>query len=221
VRLLAFALLIPSLAAAQGLNPSPPGGGQKRTNYALQSNSIEDGAGNAVSPWTWNSSNFARVAGVPASMGGGNWVAATNTVASGGPYVPAAGNATPASATSLTLSAYMKKASGTGYASIIVGCGVAPNSCTCLRDDGGACTPVVHSTTYCRADVTDLGTTPIRLTVFANCSAGSTSHEIVLIPGQIGVAVGTTHFAGVQLELGARSKPSKICVTTTAARTCR
>ena len=67
--------------------------------------------------------------------------------------------------------------------------------------------------------MSDLGTTPVRLYAYVTCQAAATGASMYRIPGDHNVATGRAYFAGAQLEIGTRA--SKLCVTTTTAKTCK
>jgi hypothetical protein len=209
-------LLIPAFALGQGITRVTPGGVlPSRTNYALQSATMSTTT-SATSPWALSGANLTTVAGAPFSPGA-TWAEVTSTSTSGSMYQVIT---TPSVPTFVAYS-WVAKASGTGYAGVRVSCGAGtPSSCYCRRSDGGTCTGSTVSTNYCLAEVADLGTTTIRLTAVVTCSAAHTSPNIALIPGRYGVDVGTTRFSAAQVEAAVIS-PSKLCVTTTAVRTCR
>ena len=168
-----------------------------RTNRVANT-TIATGTTYTSGVWTASSSTVATVAGGPT----GSWAEVTNTASAGGPYT--GGGAAFTSTATFSGSAWMAKASGTGYAGVAVGCGGGtPSTCTCTRSDGGSCATATHSTNYCAADVADLGTTPIRLTATVVCSGaltGAPTVALILFPGQRGVATGTTRFAAPQYE---------------------
>lgn len=207
-------LLLPSLAFGQGLNKNPPGiaGGPVRTNYALQSNSISTGS-SITSPWgAIVLGTISTVAGAP---GGGTW-AQFNTANVNGYAVQ---TVTVPSSTKFVLSVNMKKASGTGYAGLMVTSTTVPSACACTRSDGGTCSANVVLSNACEVQLADLGTTAVRVTLAATYTA-KTSMEVRLYPQQRSVAGATTQFSGAQLEVGS-TKSLPLCVTTTAAKTCK
>jgi hypothetical protein len=184
-----------------------------RTNYALQSNTMSTGTA-ATSPWTLAAATVATVAG---GVGGGTWAEVTSTTSAGIMYQ----TATSASATTFVASAWAAKASGTGYASVkgMASSGTAGttvSACSCIRSDGGVCTATkVTSDRQCMAEVSDLGTTPVRISAIFTTSAASTDPVIYAIPGQIGTSTGTTRFSGAQLEVG--TYPTSLIVSTSTS----
>ena len=133
----------------------------QRTNYVQQSGTISTGTA-FTAPWTSVGGGATTVATVAGDPAGGAWAAVTSP-----------GNAdigyqtvTIPSSASWTYSAWIRKASGSGAASILTA-GATPNTtgCTCVRSDGGSCTATIISSDYCKASLADLGTTPVRVSV--------------------------------------------------------
>ena len=215
--LLLWCALLPTLALGQGLSTRAPGQtGQKRTNLLKQSNSASTST-SVVTPWTLGSATVATIDAAPAYAGGGTWVSVTNTNA----YSVLTQAVTIPSSASFILSAWTRKESGTGKASVVTTCKAqTPTVCSCLRSDGGTCTAKVVAVNYCSATVTDLGTTPVRLTSIVTCTAALTATDAILGGGDWGTDTGTSSYTGAMLEVGV-TKPSQICVTTTVARTCK
>ena len=184
------------------------------TNYALQS---EDScaSGNTVNaPWTMSGTPTCAHNAAVAPDGNvemDEWTNATNTH---GAYQTAT---TPSSAT-FTGSVWMAKPSGVGPASIQFGCGAVPTLCNCTRSDGGSCTTSTVAANFCNAYVTDLGTTPVRLSLAATCPAAITNPIFELTPGQFNVSTGTTRFYGAQVEPGLYPTPYIPTVAASANR---
>jgi hypothetical protein len=193
----------------QGLLVEP-----SRTNYALQSNTMSTGTA-ATSPWLWNGGVGAcGVTGttVAGASVGGTWAELTSVCSTGNAYQ----SITSASSTTFVGSVWMAKASGSGHAGLLVGCGAGtPSVCTCVRSDEGTCTAAAFATNYCQAMVSDLGTTPVRLAAMTTCSGAITTPGFNVLPGNHGTATGTTRFSGAQLEVG--TYPTSLIVTTTTA----
>jgi hypothetical protein len=171
-----------------------------RTNWVLQSGTITT-ANAATAPWALNTATA-----VTGSAGGfldgvGGWHSITSTANTGSVSQNVTAGAT---TTTVTGSTWAKKASA-GYASVLVSCGAgAVTVCTCVRSDGGTCTATANSplSGYCKAEVSNLATIPVRLSALTTCASTSTSYALFLVPGQYGTAVGTTDFSGAQLETG-------------------
>jgi hypothetical protein len=179
-----------------------------RTNYSLQSNTMSTGTA-ATSPWVLNNATVATVAGAPM---GGTWAETTSTTNIGNFYQ----TITAASSTTFVGSVWMAKASGTGYAGLLVWCGAGtPSACACSRSDGGTCAASTAYTNFCKAEVADLGTTPVRLSAATTCSGAITATNLLMLPGRDGTATGTTRFSGAQLEVG--TYPTSHIVTTSTA----
>ena len=167
---------------------------------------------NATSPWALSNATVATVAGAPI----GTWAEVTSTSSAGVLY-HGGGSVAPSSSTTKAVSVWMAKASGSGSAGVYyyAGSGIV-TGCTCLRSDGGTCSAdITDSATICRASVSDLGTTPVRLTALAALSSASAVAIIGVQPGAFGVATGTTRFSGAQLEVS--TYPTSLIVTTTTA----
>ena len=204
MRFFLILLLLPTLAFGQGLNKKGPGqkAGQVRTNYAKEADTIFN------TPWL----NF----GTTAAADTAPWTSVTSTNSGALRYQAITGMAT---STKFVASVYAKKASGTGAAGMRSQGPANIAACTCYRSDGGTCT-ATFSGIDCFIAVTDLGTTEVRLvSVYTTDSAG-TGGQMTMIPGEWGVATGTTLFHGAQIESGV-TRASKLCVTTTAAKTCK
>lgn len=214
MRLLALLLLAPSLAFGQGLNQSGPGLSKPRTNWALQSNSVSTTTA-FTSPWGSSNATVATVAGAPTS---GTWAEITSTNNTGRAYqiftVP--------SSTTQVISLYVAKSSGTGPVSFDnYKASSTVTACTCTRSDGGTCTAaIVDANASCRASIADLGTTAVRVTQVTTRNAAQTAPILLFYPGEVNVSTATTRLSGVQIEAGV-AKASKLCVTTTAAKTCK
>jgi hypothetical protein len=177
-----------------------------RTNLIQQSNTMSTST-SPTSPWVLGAgSSVSTVAGAPM---GGTWAQVVGTNANGFINQPVTAGA---AYTQGVLSVWMAKASGTGYASAQLNCSTSCSACTCARSDGGACTATILSSIACNAEVSDLGTTPIRLWLMATCNS-ATTHRPYLIPGQAGV--GTTRFSGAQLEVG--TYPTSLIVSTSTS----
>lgn len=213
--LVILALLVTSPALGQGLTTRAPGQtGQKRTNWILQSNSMSSGE-LAVSPWSLNGATVTTVGGAPASAGGGTWaevVSPTN-----GDYITQAFST--ATTRDFVVSGWLAKASGTGEASLAINCVSTPTVCTCSMSDGSACTGA-NLSVYCHAFAGAVGTTPVRMTVMVSCTDPTNSPAALIWGGHWTASAGTTRWTGIQVETGV-TKASKICVTTTAAKTCK
>lgn len=181
------------------------------TNRLLQSHTLSTGAA-ATAPWGLVLATVATVEG-PAVDGVTAWAELATSNSAGSLYQVPGGVA----AATWAGSAWAAKSSGTGSGGLAVRCATAaPSACACWRSDGGACTAAVYNTNYCRATMTDLGTTPVRIAAIVTCDAAVLA-GIYLSPGGLGVATGTTRYIGVQLEPAA--VPSPPIVTTTAAVT--
>ena len=184
-----------------------------RANYALQSNTIST-ATDATWPWGRFNATVATVAGAPM---GGTWAEVTTSVNDGSTYQNVSGIA---SSTTFVSSAWLAKASGTGYAGVAtIHNGLTISACTCVRSDGGSCTATIYnngtSSARCHGEVSDLGTPPLRLSTQSTVTVAATSAQIGLSPGRFGVATGTTRFTGAQVEVG--TYPTSLIVTTTTA----
>jgi hypothetical protein len=178
-----------------------------RTNYALQSNTITTGTA-MTTGWSKDASvTVATVAGAPM---GGTWAEVTNTTNT---HAISQGTTT-ASSTTFVASAWVAAPTGTGSAGVVVVCGGDATSCACSRSDGGTCTAVDLNPT-CRADVSDIGTTPVRVSIAAVCPGAITNPTIALLPGIRGTSAGTMRFGGAQLEVG--TYPTSLIVTTSTA----
>ncbi len=182
----------------------------QRTNKALYSNTMRT---------NYTTSN-AHDADGGASPLGGNWDEVISDTIDGFAYRAAdAGNAP----TEFVMSVWMRKASGTGYAAIDSRCGEVPATCSCLRSDGGSCTATKgkgSSVNSCFAEVSDLGTTPIRLSAVYTCTNPVLTTYLVVFPGQLGVATGTTRFSGIQFEWYA-NEPTSLINTDSGTATLR
>jgi hypothetical protein len=187
--------------APDGLLVEPAG-----TNYALQSNTMSTGTA-ATAPWVLYQSTVATVAGAPV---GGTWAEVTSGTAQYSIYQAI----TTPSSTAFVMSAWASKASGTGSVTVAVRCPAGnPSACACLRSDGGACTATsLRNPTDCESNITGtgLGTTAVRLSALATCSAG-TVPVVILYPADNTAGAGTTRFSGAQLEIG--TYPTSLIVT--------
>lgn len=182
-----------------------------RKNWATYSDALSVGT-NANTNWLLANATVETVAGAPV---GGTWAEVTSTASAGALY---GNNPTVTSTTTLVWSVYAAKASGTGSAGIAVRCGGVPTGCTCTRSDGGTCSAQTGgaSANDCRGAVTDLGTTPIRITVVATCPGAVTSTYPLMFPGAYGSGTGTTRFGAVDLVANA-TLPASHVPTTSAA----
>lgn len=184
-----------------------------RTNYALQSGTMTTGTA-ATAPW--GLSNATATTGTAGGFldGVGTWSTVTSTTSIGVLWQ----NVTVPAATTLVGSAWLKKPSGSGSAGVLMNCnsGTAP-ACSCVRSDNGVCGVSVQNTNGCYANVSDLGTTPIRLSAIATCSVAVTAPGLSLAAAQYGTSTGTTDFSGAQLEVG--TYPTTYVPTTTASVT--
>lgn len=189
---------------------------ESRTNYAQRSNTISTTtAFNA--PWVSGSTTVTTTSGGFID-GYSNWAAITNTVNTQNANQPI----TIPSSTTIVGSAWTRTASGTGAATVVVGCGGAvPSACACMRSDGGSCTASTVATNYCAGKITGTGltTTPVRLSTMVTCNAGTTSTYLGLAPGEYGVSTGTAYFGGAQLEIGLL--PTSLIITPTTASVTR
>ncbi len=219
MRLLALLLLLPTLATAQGVSKFPRTGPGTRRNFAVQSNSATTGTA-ATAPYALYLATVATVAGAPASVGSGTWAEITGTNLTGG--IVYATFTTPASQSFVGSSYVARGTGGDGTGTVAVRCGGAGlGSCLCGRSDGAACiASSLVGATDCEASATGLGTGPVRLWAIATCNSPITTPMIILYGGRAGTTMSVTRHAGVQLEARA-GMPSPLCVTTTAARTCR
>jgi hypothetical protein len=173
------------------------------TNYALQSNTLTTGT-NPTSPWAASNVTVDNGGSAPAIAGGGIWSKVTATGVNGALYY--AGASVP-SGTTLTSSIWASKAAGVGGAGITVGAsGWTAGGCSCTRSDGGSCTATVTATHWCLAEVADLGTTPIRLTV-TGTGVAVTAINLNARPALSGDSSGTTLFTGAQIEAGSSASP--------------
>jgi hypothetical protein len=206
--MLPLLVLLPSLAFGQGMVKAGPA----QTNWFKFSNSISVSTA-AQAPWTLTAATVSTVTGAPPWCGGGTWAELAGSNANGGAYYT---TALPLAST-LTVSVCAAKASGSGSASIVINC-QAQNvaTCTCSRSDGVACT-ATPSGTYCTVTTAGVTTTPVKLSTTFACVAPIANPQIYLGAGEWGVALGTTRFAGAQIEIGAT--PSNVIVTGDAART--
>jgi hypothetical protein len=202
-------------AHAQGLTKLRPGAkaATSRTNYQIQSGTITTGAA-LTAGWTGaGTMSYQTVAGAPFSGTWGELTSVTNvSYVYGAPSTP--------SATRFVGSVYLAKSAGSGYASVWVQCPGAPSTCTCVRSDAGACTAATVAVNNCSAEVSDLGTTAIRLSAIATCGSATTTPYLVLVPGRYGTATGTTRFSAAMLEANVTT-PSAYCATTSVAATCK
>lgn len=174
---------------------------QQRSNYVLQS-SMSSGT-SAVSPWVLGSGpSLTTVTTVAGAPGGGTWAEVTGVTNIGYIYQPTI--TTPA-ATTVTGSVWMAKAPGftETYAGLLVGAtSFGASTCSCIRSDNQACSgAIVVAGDYCLVEISNLGTTPIRLSVTVTGSS-KTTFLLQFRPGRDSVAVGTTRFAAPQLEIG-------------------
>ena len=183
-----------------------------RTNYSLQSSTMSTST-SATSPWALFEATVSTVAAAPL---GGTWAELTSSTTKGCIY----STSTTASSATFVVSVWAVKASGTGGAIATVRCGGAPSACACVRSDGGSCTAVTPGVAGgatgdkdCDARVSDLGTTPVRITVVATCPGAITNPLAIFYPENN--ATGTTRFSGAQLEVG--TYPTSLIVTTTSA----
>jgi hypothetical protein len=172
-----------------------------RTSYVKQSNTISTGAAMTL-PWAYGGASVATVAG--ASVGG-TWAELTSTAVSGFAYQTS--DTSGATSTTWVGSSWIAKASGTGYAQITTDCGIQfATTCSCLRSDGGSCTANrLRDTHACDVQVSDLGTTPVRIAAIYTCGVAVANPALYLMPGQFGTATGTTRFSGAMLEIGTRA----------------
>jgi hypothetical protein len=116
------------------------------------------------------------------------------------------------------LSAWMAK-TATGAASLTWGNNTTtPSGCACGTSDGSACTASLFSVYQCKAVFSAVGTVPVRGWVSGTEAVAKTSVETYLVPGDSGVAAGTTRFWGAQLEAGVTT-PGPYCPTTTGTCT--
>jgi hypothetical protein len=217
--LLAILLLLPALAHGQGLNKLAPwqkSSKQTRTNAAKQSNTISTVAV-ATAPWSLANATVTTPGAAPAAQGGGTWAEITSTTAAG----LAQQLVVTASTNQIVASAWAVKPAGftEQFAVVEAYCASGNSStCTCTRSDAGSCTATKVGPA-CQAKVSDLGTTPVRISAVNTCSGSSTGPYIVLYPGNLGTATGITKFTGAQLEASVTAM-SKLCVTTTTSKTC-
>lgn len=109
--------------------------------------------------------------------------------------------------------------SGTGVKTVGATCG-ATNvaTCTCVRDDGGACTATI-STTRCFVSTT-ASTTPVRVSASFTCSAAVTTVVPFVEPGDEGVTAGSACYDLAQLTVGAAPQPYCDNPTQTASASC-
>lgn len=216
-KLITLLLLLVGVAQAQGLTTKAPGqAGQKRTNYAFQSNGMSSGAA-MVAPWAAYLTGASTVNDglVP---GGGTWARITGSAANSVVYQ----TVTTPNASVFHVSAYLR--SGTGLGGLKVACtgGVVVSACTCTRSDGAACTatfPGSGGETQCEARMSDLTTAITRVEAHLTCASDRTSVSIQPMASD-GATATTVDVAGAQVEVGV-TKASKLCVTTTAAKTCK
>lgn len=169
------------------------------TNAALQSST--SCVANAVqAPWATTGGTLTCTSDTVAAPDG---AVAMDTFTNGaGINTTAAGQAvTITSSATFTVSAWMRKAA-TGTTSLRGVCTAGTAStCTCGTSDGSACSAAVATTT-CTGKFTAVSTTPVRGWIGVTCAAALTNPSMALVPGDSGVATGTSDFWGAQIETG-------------------
>lgn len=199
--LLLMVLLGPVSAVAQGITRLPNAGRKEitSTNYVRQSDKITTGTA-ATSPWVLQSATATTTAAIfTQGKSASGYAEVTSSIFSGN-----IAQAVPVpSGRSFVASVWAAKPSGTGYVYLWFDCVTGtPTSCSCSRKSGGACTATTFGGTACYVYATDLGVTEDRIANFFTCPTAITTGTLYLGPGNLNVAVGTTRFAGAQVQPG-------------------
>ena len=143
----------------------------------------------------------------------------TQLANAGGPYVASVGVASTSVA---TVSVYGKRVSGTGYIGAMIQCTGGLLTCTCSRDDGGACTATPGTglgpltAIQCVSKASIDSSRWVRLSATATCGAPSTVYTAAAYPGEPGVTTAdTAYLTDLQTEAG--YGPAPYVATTTVA----
>jgi hypothetical protein len=169
-------------------------------NYALQSGTMTTGT-SPTSPWANYGGTVAT--GPETSLQGSPWSKITASSGAGDIELPSGG--VPFN-TRFVGSMQVRAATGTQALSVSLRCGAAPTTCSCVRSDGGACTPTIGapSSADCSAYAT-VGTTETRLSAIATCPAPISNPVLILYPAQ--ASTGTAWGTQAQLEVGTYPTP--------------
>lgn len=142
----------------------------------------------------------------------------TQGALNGGPYY--ASIAVP-STTTLVSSTWGRRTTA-GFISSMIRCsGGTPTTCTCVRSDGGACTPVtgVPAATDCSAKANVPLNTWVRVGAVATCSLATTSTQGAWYPGEVGVTTtDSAYLWGAQVEVGTDVTSTVVTAGTAVSR---